>query len=348
MAEKVFGKYKSEEYDEYIEKKLIFINSSESYSKNTKQLYLRLFDNYTHSLEVAKGKDLYDFDRMEIVHLIKSAPTTSKRTKKSLFSAINSYISWACDRGFNQVGNPCDTIKVTDILDLNEKALRESYYDLDFIYRYIELAYTTRSITGVLAQELIVLLLIRYGLTMDEAIELKNSDIDRDNLCLKIYNEKGLKNIPIDNQFLKWIDIFSGETEFYKVGKGDTTYSISYAPSEYVLKNTNTDKANQPCVKSAIYTRFDKIFIKINSTISKEENVQKLKEMRTAKISLGDLQRSRKIDLLLEIFEKKGYVGVEDCEEVLKIFTLKTTYGKIYNLRDDFELITEIKVRAKL
>lgn len=348
MAEKVFGKYANESYDKYIEKKLIFVNSNEKYSKNTKELYLKFFDNYTHPLEVAKRKDLYDFDRMEIIHLIKSAPTTSKRTKKSLFSAINSYINWACDRGFNQVGNPCDTIKVTEILDLNEKALRESYYDLDFIYKYIELAHNTRSITGVSSQELIILLLLRYGLTMDESIELKKSDVDSDNLCLNIYNEQGVKTLPIDNMFLHWTDTLLEETEFYKIGRKRTTYKISYTPSEYLLKNTSEDKANQPCVKSAVYSRYDKMFKKIDSIVSDDEKIKELKNMRTTKISLGDLQRSRKIDLLLERFENKGYIGVEDCEEVLKIFTLKTTYGKVYNLRDDFELITEIKVRAKL
>jgi hypothetical protein len=76
--------------------------------------YWRLLNHLT-DIENKLGKDLYDFNRKEIIDVIKSVELAEEKTK--LFNVIDEYINWMVEKGYNMIGNPCDCI--TDDMFIN-------------------------------------------------------------------------------------------------------------------------------------------------------------------------------------------------------------------------------------
>jgi hypothetical protein len=111
---------KYDDLDKFQKFKADWLEDNNGYTNNTKQTYWGLINTKVHGYEVNKGKDLFDFDKQEIIKLVKYTPAKKPSTKTQLYSAIVKYMEWACGKGYNYVGNPCDTIDTKEMFTANE------------------------------------------------------------------------------------------------------------------------------------------------------------------------------------------------------------------------------------
>lgn len=316
---------------EYLQNKENFLKESD-YGEATKELYLKLFNTFVEKLEESKEKDLYNFTKKEIEDTVKYATTKSERTKRTLYSAINSYIEWAIERGFNTTGNPCSSIIINNILNLNKKAIVKGYYKLEDIYEILD-----KYKDDINYNEGIVMLLARYGLEIKRMSYLKFEDVDRENKLLTIYTsvkrDKILTYLPIDDELIDYIDKTDKETIVTTKKR-----AFEYINTGYILKvmaidsdYTETDYIDVMLEKTSIYTRYNKIFAKTG----------------IKRISITDLVRSRKLDILFDIYDNNGAITYDNVREVNKLITGSDSLTSVNNLKKDFELLSGVEVHTR-
>lgn len=185
--------------DEYQKHKADWLEETTRYLNKTKRTYWIHLNTKVHYIEDSKGKDLFDFDKQEIIKLVKYAPTNSLASKTALYTIIVRYMDWACEKGLNYVGNPCDTIDTKELFVINKLAFKKSYQTLQEFYEFI----SELECTDV---DRAMFTLLRYGVKVDDVGTVKWEDIDRKNKVINIYKEETLLQLPIDSIFLMIID----------------------------------------------------------------------------------------------------------------------------------------------
>lgn len=306
---------KYETLDEFQKFKAKWLEESSYYSFNSKVTYWGILKK-AHKTEEVKGKDLFDFDKQEIIQLVKYLPTKSITTKQQLYTAIAKYMEWACDKGYNYVGNPCDTMTSSELFTVNELAFKERYKTLqefyDFIYD-LECSDVDRA----------MITLLRYGVKIDDVGKVRWEDIDRDNMTLNIHTDDNLLQLPIDNLFIERMDM----------ARMCTTRILakmeqSYVDCGYIVKTVDTSKW--------VIIPSGKVYNLI-SEISKKNQINR--------ISVPDLNNARKYDLLFDIVDKNDDITMKDIKYVSSIFE-ESTYTKAYGLRKNFEILSGYPVRT--
>lgn len=313
--------------DEFQKFKANWLEEADYYSHNSKVGYWRILNAKVHGTEVIKGKDLFDFDKQEIIQLVKYLPAKSVTTKQQLYTAISKYMEWACSKGYNYVGNPCDTIVPTELFTVNEMAFKEQYIEIsdfiNFIYD-LECSDVDRA----------MLTLLRYGVTIDEVGKIKWEDISADGKFLRVKHETKDLELPIDGIFMMMMD--KAKNCHYRKWSKDKpnmkaeteVKTISYRNSEYIVKPLETVEWDYMDGTTA-YNRI--------SVISKANKIQR--------ISVPDLNNSRKYDLLFDIVEKNNNISKRDVKYVLSIFD-EVTESKAVRLKNNFELLSGYPVEG--
>lgn len=288
-----------------------------------------------HIAELSKNKDLYDFSETEIKDIIKYAPTINVSTKRTLFTTISKYIEWACEKGLNYVGNPCDTIDINELLDVNMKAVEKSYQSLDEFYKFIN---------GLKCSDIdrMLLVLLRYGVKLNYTPTIRWDDLvidEKGNKILEVRTESDyVLKLPVDDRFVSYVE----------KAKDCTKYSV-------VITNVSTKggEIDKRGTSSTIYTDMG-YMIKINSNQTGETVPTNTLRNRInlissnndiVRISIAQLNRARRFDLLIEALAKKGYLHRgEDVEPVVKIFEENVTDAKVNTLINNFELFSGMKI----
>lgn len=296
-----------------------------SYSEKTIETYWRLMSSNVLFREEAKRKDLYDFTKIEIIEIIRGI--TEEQYQRSMFSAINSYMVWACKRGFNYVGNPCDTISINDIVTVDVNAKKQSYQTLGEFYKFID----DLKCSDV---DKMMLVLLRYGVKFNLVADIKTSDVNRDEMKLQVYTSKYVLNYPIDEMFLEWVDKANNLSEYggfdsLKIKVNPATYSDSNVG--YLLRNTiryGREPENEKVNINTLYTRLNAI--SANNMI--------------VKINPSELNRARKFDFLFRAYELNKDVDTDDVRKVIDMFDGQYTSAKVVKIRGEFEIISDIKV----
>ena len=329
------------EIDEFIKNKVTFVNEREDFASATKDNYLKLFKSHVHSLETIKNKDLYDFSKTEIMELVKTSATTSIKTKSGLFSAINGYCRWAINRDKLYGNNPCDTINLDEILVVNKQAVLHNYYKLPNFWETIKKLETKNDINNI-----IILILLRYGVTMKLQPAVKWEDINREEKKLYLFDADRilLTILDIDDTFIEYIDkTYNFNNYTYKMatrpkltgGRTEWQKEVNYQLGEYVLKTTNMQADDSNMVSdSVIYNRYNAVFN--NNRMDDGEVIKRL--------SILDLYRSRKFDELYNIYNEKGELSVKDIKSVNDKINLNSKPSINTVLRKDFELISGIEI----
>ena len=112
--------------------KIEWLNNDNTISENTKITYYRLF-NQTKDIEESKGKDINKFTGDEVEEVVKSC-----QTKRSLYSAISSYLNWCVENDIISY-NVCDTIiNPKELYEVNEAIVREQYMNLEEFYKWLD------------------------------------------------------------------------------------------------------------------------------------------------------------------------------------------------------------------
>lgn len=290
------------------------------YSEQSIKTFWRMLNSNVLFREKSKERDLYDFSKPEIVDIIKTMPTINVKSKYSMFSIINSYIKWACKRGYNYVGNPCDTILPTEIIEVNQDAVKQSYSTLTKFYDFID---------SLICSDVdkMILVLLRYGVKIGVIPTLRWIDVDEENMTLRIYSEKYDLNYPIDVRFL---DRFNKclECEVFSYKAEGIDINTTYSDAGYIIKNTNRSDGATLNINS-LYNRVN--------TISRNNKIPRIKS--------GHLNKSRKYDFLFQAYRKFGEVDAEDIRVVTEKFDGNTTATKVSDLKNNFELISNVNVK---
>lgn len=291
------------------------------YSEATIKTFWRMINTNILFRENSKSKDLYDFSKPEIIDIITTMPTINIKSKFSMFSIINSYIKWACKRGYNYVGNPCDTILPAEIVEVNEEALKQSYATLDEFYDFID---------GLICSDVdkMILVLLRYGVKIGLVPKIRLTDINRLNNTLDVYNEKFILKFPIDKRFLDRVDRCVKCDKYSYKSEGLDINTIYGESNSYLIKNTN---------------RSDGATININSLYNRINNISKNNKIQ--RINSGNLNKARKYDFLFKAMLEHGEVDSEDIKIIIQAFDGNATAPKISDLKTNFEMISNIEVK---
>ena len=147
---------KGEDDNIYMGNKIEWLNNDETISENTKITYFRLLNTHCRPIEEAKGKDINKFTGDEISSTVRGCITNSSQTKRSLYSAISSYLNYCVENDIISF-NVCDTIiNPKELYEVNEAILREQYMNLDEFYKWLD------ALDGDNVQKMSIIL-IRYG-----------------------------------------------------------------------------------------------------------------------------------------------------------------------------------------
>lgn len=316
-----------DDLNEFQKFKANWLEESDYYSHSSKVNYWRLINGKVNKTEIIKGKDLFDFDKQEIIQLVKYLPTKSVTTKQQLYTAISKYMEWASLKGYNYVGNPCDTITPTELFTVNEMAFKEQYIEIsDFINFIYDLDCSD--------VDRAMLTLLRYGVSIDDVGKVKWEDISADGKFLRVKHEKKDLELPIDGIFMMMMDKAKNchYRDLYKkksTMKEETKVKIiSYRNSEYIIKPLESVEWDYMDGSTA-YNRI--------SVISKANKIQR--------ISVPDLNSSRKYDLLFDIVEINNNINKKDIKHVLSIFD-EVTESKATRLKRNFELLSGYPVEG--
>lgn len=309
---------KYEDLNIFQKHKADWLEESNKYSKRTKRSYWINLNTKVNFMEVNKNKELYNWDKEEITQLIKNTATKKENSKTTLFSTISRYIDWAYKKGLNFVGNPCDSIDKRNLFDINELAIKESYQKLDKFFNFI---------SGLECSDVdrAMLTLLRYGVSVEDVGNVKWDDIDREEKILNVYREDTILQLPIDNLFLMFID---------KAKQCQTRMSnkreVEYLDYGYIVKSTiDVDWQHMPYI--GVYNRVGQI--------SRDNQI--------IRISIPELNVSRKYDILLDRFDDKGELDTIDMNDVLLQFDGVANANKRNTLRKEFEKISGIEVKAR-
>lgn len=318
--------------DKYQKNKIDWLCTKKEFSDLTLEGYWRDFESKVHQFEMTYNKDIYQFSPVEIENLVKTYTTTSITAPRRLLSAINQYIAWTCYTGQNYVGNPCDQIKLANIIEVNKEALKENYMNLMEFYNFVyglEMSDIDRA----------MLFLLRYGCKINDLPNLKWENIDRENMVINLNRN----NIPLlmDNMLLSVLDTAKTCYAYSYTAKNKTDkkssrdYKRIYLDFGYIIKQTETsyNKENKEILETSdIYGRIDRLckYNKIN------------------RISVTALRNMRKYDFLYEIYNKNGELTYEDAKNVLRKLegkNVKTIETKAQILRTTFTVLSGIEFK---
>lgn len=294
--------------NKFSENKLIFIEDL-MFSNNTKERYWSILDSdLITTSENNKDKDLYEFTSDEIIEVVSALPTTKIRTQKQVLSVINRYINHAIERGWLPTGiNPCDIIKANDDIHSNKESLKRTYMNLDEFYNWIE----NLEASDV---DIMLLVLLRYGCTMKEICNLVYDDV---NVYDKTLNVNG-KKYPVDSMFVNYVEKAYCCNEYE---------DIVYQDSNYIIKPTQKTRSN-----------------KVNENSLRNKMTMIADKNNIDRPSINALNKSRKFDLILDVYNEKKILYYSDIEDVLKIFDDNMTDNKSFVLKENFEEMFDIKV----
>lgn len=304
-------------YDELQISKLKFLN--ELYDNiNTLKNSWSLYNNHVHPHELLLNKDAMFFDNTEVDELIANKFRYAYVTKNNIIQFIDTYKNWGVGRG-DITGNSVQAMNRKSASKDLARVLINKVWGLGDFYNLLIDIETKSTLTNVLP-----FLLARYGITGKELIharQLRWEDIDIDNKRVKIIdNGQLIRMIDVDARFLQWIDKFRTSTD----EEGSEDYG-------YVLKKSSKAKN-------------DSILENYNTINNRTYIVSRALEM--PRISFGDLQKSRYIDLLLDIRSNRKLTN-DDFTWVISNFKDDITPNVSSVLKNYYESLTKDTVIAK-
>ena len=314
---KVLEDLKKSNLNKFQKNKLVFLEDM-NYEENTFLKYWSTLagDNIINLLELSKDKDLYEFSTDEIIDMLSSYPTASSRSLIQTLSICNRYSEYAIQRGWNHTGiNNFDIVSLKDDVKLNKLYLKNTYQTLDEFYSFLN------GLTKSSDVDKCILLLLRYGVGVKEAIKVRYEDIEGN--ILTIHNEDdSLKYYPIDGRF---VELINKSKECVEFG------NVNYIDTGYVIKATKKSRTLATSINQNSFRN------RINNIAVDNEIVRP---------NINKLTRARRYDLLLNIYEDKGFVSNEDVDSIIGIFDSNPTLNKREVLKASFTDIFNIDVKT--
>ena len=271
------------------------------------------------SLEMVKNKDLMNFSIEELMNLMQTLPTSSVNTKNRLYDLIDIYLDWCVNKGYIGL-NGLKGLAKEEVCKVNKSMVNLKLISKKELFRLCELSINTGEVT---AMEVIPLIIARYGIVgekLSRIINLKWSDINRDNMTVSIEEDGNTLLFPIDNDFLYWID------RAYEV-TNDGKYD--YIDEGKVIK-VRSDYPNHEIDSNYIY---NKVIIVFNLGILN-------------RISFKNLELSAKFDMLLSIREER-VLNSEDFRMISNMFKPNASPASTNILIKAWETLTDDTVTLR-
>lgn len=290
-----------ETYDEFTMNKLAFLNDT-YVNSNTQLAYMIYYRNFFHDEEVLKGKDLMYFTTQEIKELMMSLITVKSASKGSFMSFANAYLNYCVERGYININN-ASAINTKEIKKLNSKVVNMELINLNNFYKLVEEVYAKQNYNRII----LPILFARYGILGEECkdiMKLSFENVDKNNKLVKIIKNNREILLPIDNDFINWID---------KLCDHDTGV---------ILRNNRNEVITS---RHTIYNMFYRFF----------------SVLERPRISAKVLRENRKLDLLGEIRAERE-VTIKDIEMVESLISYDNDNNSrtgILKLRDLYEVI---------
>ena len=279
-------------------------------SESSKQIQYNLYRSNIKMYEDIKQKDIMYFNIEELIDLMKSIPSISYNIKTSVYSFILQYLDYQISRGNISINNMVG-INKDSVTTVHQKSSKSRYISIKKFYNLIN-SFTKQSNY----QELIPLVLSRYGISgidMEDLINLKMSDLDKENNVANIYNEEGklIKTIPVDEELIKWCEKANEESGY--VGNN-------------IVKNLEKN-SDREITEAMMYNRAKKSCLDNNYP----------------RIKFSNLILSRKIDLVLEIRKERKLTN-GDFQSINLIFNPSSSMGSYNSFVKFYESLTGDKV----
>lgn len=290
-----------ETYDEFTMNKLAFLNDT-YVNSNTQLAYMIYYRNFFHDEEVLKGKDLMYFTTQEIKELMMSLITVKSASKGSFMSFANAYLNYCVERGYININN-ASAINTKEIKKLNSKVVNMELINLNNFYKLVEEVYAKQNYNRII----LPILFARYGILGEECkdiMKLSFENVDKNNKLVKIIKNNREILLPIDNDFINWID---------KLCDHDTGV---------ILRNNRNEVITS---RHTIYNMFYRFF----------------SVLERPRISAKVLRENRKLDLLGEIRAERE-VTIKDIEMVESLISYDNDNNSrtgILKLRDLYEVV---------
>lgn len=166
----------------------------------------------------------------------------------------------------------------------------------------------------ICCMDVMIVLLLRSGVTTDEIVKLRNSDFDFEKQLITVKNGKAIRKLKLDSKVLKW-----------------------------VVKSRDWDGV-VPRTRFVMNTLDDHV-IRLNGDVYDEEQARRSIKRRLAKfreagfrpINENVLINSKKIDVLDGLVKKQGYLRTEDFKKV------QVQYGNseasYFKLKADYQAV---------
>lgn len=252
------------------------------YEESTIVLLKRIF-NSTALSEVTFKKDVAEFNNDEVVDLLKSYNSKSPMRLKTLVYYLRHYYQWCYDKGIvTNIINPYDE-RTTDIIIKNiipEDVYKDKYFTKKQVKDWVE---------NKLSDNINRFILIGYfyGLSDEELINLKISDLNEEEKTVSLITGKVIK---VDDFFIKYMKL-AANTTHYNVPSNSTNYKLTiYNISDYIIRTTGGDvELNPVCFH----------FLRNRMAVIKEQIGNKL-------ISKTSLYKNGLIEYIKEQYQKRG------------------------------------------
>lgn len=295
--------------------KFDWLNSIERYSHNTKLTYWKACAKHIVPYENNLGKNIVEASKDELVDFIKNLPSVRPGSKEMALKVVTAYADWKIGNGTKKTPNICGEVDIHSLDLIDTKKAKDVYVSLDNFYEW------TNSLNESSNVEKMIFTLLRYGVDIKHVGEITLRDVNEENMTLNYNNGKFDLSFPIDKRFVEMAKKASECTHSFE--------GYAYVDNDRLIK-TQTNMKKIVYTSSMLYNKITVIFEKNN----------------IKRISVLQLNSSRKIDLLDKIYEEVGKVTVNDLKKVIITLTGRTTPSITLQLRRNFESFKggEIKV----
>lgn len=327
-------------YDDYQRNKLEFLNKCYKVESSMSAMWT-LYNTQLHDEEVSRNKDLMYFEEEEYKNII-SLLEVRDSTTSTLISFTKKYGKWAVGKGYINV-NPYEKIKASEIKANSRSILKSKLYGQKMFY---DLCTEMEGQTKL--PNIMPLILARYGIMGEESYfmrHLKWDDIDRENYLVHLKkNDAIVTSLPIDSQFLLWIDKmknYAQSPEYETSKRGETVKKgnvVRYEDYGYVLKKALSKKAAHD----------DGERVNKHNTVHNRCK-EACKSIGISRIAFKDLVMTRQLELILQI-RKHRRLEFKDFEVVIDKFNLdekRIITNKAFILKKRYEDLTGDKVISR-
>ncbi len=308
------------ELGKFRENKKTFLEDNYDNEK-TQLTYGRLFKLFIDT-EDALNKELALFNREELLQVIGSIPTYSKRTINTLDSLLTNYMAWATQRGINPTGvNPMQSVNVKDHLEknINTNLLSKRFVTKEDLYSIASKCENVQDAVCVLLPFYGV-----YGQNCSEIINLKWENVkeEQNEIHIITENDEEPRFVKVDKELIEYLK--KADKEFiYHRDKAEGEMPL--IDNGYILKVPNRKNNTS-----------DKI-----SPVTIRQRMQKVmsKSDKFKLVTMKSLVTSGKFHKLEEIKAEKGTLTDEDFRNVVELFSgNKKSY---FTLKEDYYFVNK-------